>query len=77
MRTNRDRMALSQKMMADRGSLATLPENVRNAYTQMNVQMRELAVSLRSRDASLEPKFQSLEQTLSVLENYLEIEPGK
>jgi hypothetical protein len=76
MRMSRDKMALSRKMMGERGSLATLPDDVRGAYTQLSLEMRDLAMSMRSRDASLlEPKFQAFEQSLSVIENYVGVKP--
>jgi len=76
LRISRARTALSQKMMAERGTLATLPDNVRTAYTQMNLQMRDVTMSMRTHDAALESRFQELEQTLSVLESYLGMKPA-
>ena len=72
MRMNRARIALSQKMMSERSSLGTLPDDIRTAYTEMNVQIRDVAISMRSQDSSLiEPKFQAFEQALSMIEKYV------
>ena len=72
MRVSQARVGLAQLQRARTGTPAPLLDDVVAASDRLNTQQRAVAIAMRSRDDATEQKsLQNLEDTLTVIENFL------